>query len=91
MPFTTRNVSPVGLTVPGICIIEKGSSNWKKILFFRKNSVLKGTTPFGPGKEKTLTRMEAFRENPKRSSNIILFLFIRGKQSLVESRDEFFF
>ena len=88
--LTTKRVSPVGLTVPGICIVEKGSSNWRKNVVFRKNLVLKANILFGAGEAKNIHRHGALRNSPKKSSKNTLFLFIMGKQSLLEKRDEFF-
>ena len=88
--LTTKRVSPVGLTVPGICIVDKGSSNWRKNVVFRKNLVLKANILFGAGEAKNIHRHGALRKPLKKSSKNTLFLFIMGKQSLLEKRDEFF-
>ena len=88
--LTTNCVSPVGLTVPGICIVDKGSSNWRKNVVFRKNLVLKANILFGAGEAKNIHRHGGVRKPLKKSSKNTLFLFIMGKQSLLEKRDEFF-
>ena len=88
--LTTKRVSPVGLTVPGICIVDKGSSNWRKNVVFRKNLVLKANILFGAGEAKNIHRHGGVRKPLKKSSKNTLFLFIMGKQSLLEKRDEFF-
>ena len=62
-----------------------------KNVVFRKNSVLKANTLFWAGEAKNIDRHGALRKTPKKSSKITLFLFIMGKQSLLEKRGESFF